>query len=365
MLPYTELARHSNDELAARPIDQVHLACAVGLPGAERLDAARCGRVLDEWAAFCRAYTERVIGEFDRDPAAFEHSRAKFQIMAMVTALQRGCGVCYRPELINASDENFFRNVEHLFLHGVTEGKGGSCPSLPVVYVAVGRRLGYPLKLVTACRHLFARWEQPGGERFNIECTCKGFVSYPDEHYMTWRHPLRQEDAEWYGALRSLTPRLELAEFLMLRGHCLCYNGNRREAVGAYAWANEVSPDYHGPHKCLVDTMNAWDRQLRSRMMPGWPPLRVHMPPRKWTVVCNDIEQGIWGNAGQGEPAQRPQAGARVLGATAARGAHSAAVGVPGGALPEPPRTDRGYHPSQDGAAVRAGRHAATALLGA
>ena len=33
--------------------------------------------------------------------------------------------------------------------------------------MAVGRRLGYPLKLVTTKGHLFVRWEG-AGERFNI-----------------------------------------------------------------------------------------------------------------------------------------------------------------------------------------------------
>jgi hypothetical protein len=51
-----------------------------------------------------------------------------------------------------------------LFLHGLTQGRGGTCLSMPVAYVAVGRRLGYPLKLVTAKGHLFARWESLDGK---------------------------------------------------------------------------------------------------------------------------------------------------------------------------------------------------------
>jgi hypothetical protein len=43
----------------------------------------------------------------------------------------------------------------------------GTCSSMPVLYVTLGRRLGYPVKLVTAKAHLFVRWEQTG-ERFNL-----------------------------------------------------------------------------------------------------------------------------------------------------------------------------------------------------
>ena len=62
---------------------------------------------------------------------------------------------------------------------------------MPVLYVAVGRRLGYPLKLATTKGHLFARWDgldhsyPAWRERFNIEGT-HGFSSYPDDYYKTW-----------------------------------------------------------------------------------------------------------------------------------------------------------------------------------
>jgi hypothetical protein len=42
-----------------------------------------------------------------------------------------------------------------------------------VLYVAIGRRLGYPLKLVECKGHLFVRWED-AKERFNIEGTSRG-----------------------------------------------------------------------------------------------------------------------------------------------------------------------------------------------
>lgn len=42
-----------------------------------------------------------------------------------------------------------------------------------MLYVAIGRRLGYPLKLVECKGHLFVRWED-AKERFNIEGTSRG-----------------------------------------------------------------------------------------------------------------------------------------------------------------------------------------------
>ncbi len=44
---------------------------------------------------------------------------------------------------------------------------------MPVLYVAIGRRLGYPLELVTTKGHVFACWED-SNDRFNIEGTNEG-----------------------------------------------------------------------------------------------------------------------------------------------------------------------------------------------
>ena len=69
-----------------------------------------------------------------------------------------------------------------MFIHGLLAGHGGTCCNMPVLQIAIGRRLGYPLYLRKAHWHYFARWDEPGGESFNVECT-NGFTSPPDECY--------------------------------------------------------------------------------------------------------------------------------------------------------------------------------------
>ena len=59
---------------------------------------------------------------------------------------------------------------------------------MPILYIAIGRRLGYPLYLVQAREHFFgAGWEETGGERFNIEATTLGFTPRDDEHFRLFR----------------------------------------------------------------------------------------------------------------------------------------------------------------------------------
>jgi hypothetical protein len=295
MLKWHELCARSDPQLAACDLVETHVACADGLPGSEGLDVAACQRVVDDYAHAVSAYTARLLPCFDHNPAAYRCSRNQFKIMAMVTVLQRDLGVGYREELKTASDETFFANAEHLFLHGILAGKGGSCPSLPVLYVALGRRLGYPLKLVSGVRHLYARWDEADGERFNIECTCQGFISYSDDFYLTWPEATTAEQAKLHGAFRSLTPRQELASFLELRGLCLQKNGRYAESIMAFASANELDPEDKGGSHGVVDSLNAWSRQLEAGKIEGFPTWRVYFPPiRWWPKLRLDLEQGFF-----------------------------------------------------------------------
>lgn len=153
-------------------------------------------------------------------------------------------------------DEMEWRDSRFTFLHGLLgEKRLGTCPSLPVLVVAIGRRLGYPLFLVRTYQHLFSRWDDPAtGVRFNIEYNGTGMENHTDERYLKaprpWPEPiLRYESrlpAEQRNYLRSLTPTEEFAEFLCQRGHCLEDNGRLGEAMTAYDRARAYAPEYPG-----------------------------------------------------------------------------------------------------------------------
>jgi hypothetical protein len=134
---------------------------------------------------------------------------------------------------------------------------------MPVLYVAIGRRLGYPLKLVTTKSHLFIRWEG-AAERFDLEATGKGMNRYDDEHFKQWPFPVTDEEIQADGYLKSLTPVEELALFLSLRGHCLKEAGRVAEAVASYAEAVRLAPDAR-PYRLLL----AAAQQERSRPASG------------------------------------------------------------------------------------------------
>lgn len=233
------------DALAGMDIAEVNLLCAVGLPGSEDLQIEDATQQLDSWARHVERETDRHLYRFKQHPSEFQGSEAYFRMLMLVVVLQDDLGVRYNPDRINEPD---FTNSKDLFVHGLisagdqsAKASGGTCVSMPVVYVAVGRRLGYPLDLVVAKGHVFARWEGEE-DRFNIEGTNHGLTTPDDDHYATWPHELTRSDrqSDWY--LRSLTPAETCAVFLLQRGHCLEDTGDLEGAEEAYETAHRLAP---------------------------------------------------------------------------------------------------------------------------
>lgn len=222
---------------------RANLLCAKGLPNAERLDVEHCLRTLDSWAELIRSETHRYVHQFKQNPAEYENSPGYYRMIMMVTVLQKDLGVRYNPDAIGNWD---FSDCRDVFIQGLLgEKRTGTCASMPVLYVALGRRLGYPLSLVPAKGHLFVRWDDTskGGERFNIEATSQGIICPTDDHYATWPMPLSRGELGSGYYLRSLTPTEELAEFLAMRGHCLEDLERVPDAVAIYGLAHSLVPD--------------------------------------------------------------------------------------------------------------------------
>jgi hypothetical protein len=191
MLHWKQLVMLPEDELARLDIALVNLACAADLPDAPGpVVWEACIKRLDHWASLIGGYTERLLPKFRRSPHEYEHSEAYFRMLCLATVLQRDCGVRYNPAKVSPDVP---LDTADSFIHGAVLGEGGTCCSLPVVWAAVGRRLGYPLKLVSCLSekfsHLFLRWEGPGSrKRFNIEATTHlGFATPSDDDFRTGR----------------------------------------------------------------------------------------------------------------------------------------------------------------------------------
>jgi len=293
VLTLEQLRDPSDAEVARFDVAEVDLICAVGLPGSTRLDVLAHLAWIDRAAAWVRHDTLGTIEDFHRRPEQYGNSEATFRIVSMMSVLQKGLGVRYNPSRIdNPSPSTDSRDD---FIHGIIEGPGGTCASIPVLFVAVGRRLGYPLKLVTTIRHLFARWEDPAGERLNIEITNKGLNVHPDDFYRVW--PVPAKDAIWWWRLtrflRSLTPREEVAHAWQKRAFCLQANGQKGAAVKAFAIAWSLVPDDFQSEYFLAHALQEWMGELQPRITADLARPEVEIPRRWYPGLPLELERHI------------------------------------------------------------------------
>ena len=81
-------------------------------------------------------------------------------------------------------DEIPTEDINNMFINGYLATKTGSCITMPMLYILIGEKLGWPIYPATAPRHYFARYITDEfttiNSELNIETTCGGGI-YPDE----------------------------------------------------------------------------------------------------------------------------------------------------------------------------------------
>jgi len=229
---------------------------------------------------FGDASSERVKSETERhlyrvrDPRwadHYRHSEPYLRAEFLLQVLQEDLGIKYD---MTAKDNFDFGDSRVAFIHGMIPAKGqavadvsgDTCASMPVLYVAVGRRLGYPLRLVTTKGHVFVRWDgechpNPGWrERLNVEGAGHGFGTFDDDYYMSWPYKVTEAEVKANRWLKSLAPREKLATFLAARGHCATDNGALRLAARCF----ENAYRYDAARPCYL----GWflEAAVRSRL---------------------------------------------------------------------------------------------------
>lgn len=246
---YAQLIALSDEELSRVDIARINLLSAEGLPGAENIDVELALWKLDGWISICRQAAKKYFSHFQRNPGRYDYSLAKFKAINLALTIKEDLKCGYNMDLFHSgamadiSSTRFYQNSKDLFLHGFTSAnKSGSCASLPVLMVAIGRGLDYPLYLVACKGHLFCRWDD-GKERFNIELAIQGVDIKPDDHYYRWPYPTSLEEAEIEGYLVNLNASQELAIFAQLRAACFQENRNYTKAAESYQLALETFPN--------------------------------------------------------------------------------------------------------------------------
>lgn len=289
MIDHLDLALLPNEELARFDLAALNLSSANGLPGAEHLDAPASLRHLDSWAAVVRRWTDAAMREFP--PGGGPQQVAEFRLLALHTALHRHCGVRYHPAKVAAAENAPF-DLDDMCLAAVTGGAGGTCATLPVVYAAVGRRLGYPLRLGLAKAHVFCRWDDPAaGVRANLDGGDNPMIR-PDDYYRRWPFPMAPGEEERFGYLRSLAPREELALFIAARGWVWESLGEYARAVAEFAAAADLDAPWPRYPSCIRRVVVAWGARVRQAASPA-PPAPASGAGRRWPGIPWELEAEV------------------------------------------------------------------------
>jgi hypothetical protein len=253
-----DLAQLSDAEIADRDIADINLRCAKDLPAMDNSLLGACLQKVDDWAVLVDRCTAHLFPHFRRDPERFQGSESRFRVGALAECLQRYIGITYNFAFLEGDyDASDSRN---LFIHGILTGFGGTCVSMPVLYCAIGRRLGYPLTMAETREHCFCRWDDDS-EHFCFDATSRGVPIRDEDYYRRWPKPITPAQERNNGFVRSLTRREELAAFAAARGNCLLDNFQFTPAVEAFYLAHQVAPGrpcYHDDWGLAVYSAKLW-----------------------------------------------------------------------------------------------------------
>lgn len=100
-----------------------------------------------------------------------------YRVRALNTHLYKDFGMKYDL------NDPYVKNLQNRYINGILDTKKGSCVSMPLLYLSVAQRLGYPVYPVSAPQHIFLRYVDPKLKLQNIEATGGGGNS-PDEEYI-------------------------------------------------------------------------------------------------------------------------------------------------------------------------------------
>jgi hypothetical protein len=226
---FKDLLALTPEQIERCDIGLMNLLCAEGLPGAENLDVQGCLKKLDGLAKYVQAETQRHAYRFNEHPEQFRDSLGYFRMMMLGTVLVQDLGVQYNPKLAVPQMEGEIptlgdtANSQDVFIHGLLgENRTGTCASMPVLVVAIGRRLGYPVNLAGAKYHLYVRYEELNGRHFNVEPTVsEGFLTPDDGEYRTGQFAATGEEIQDHSWLRPLSNGEIFSGFLRHRAICL------------------------------------------------------------------------------------------------------------------------------------------------
>lgn len=278
-------------ELEKVDIVEMSVAVAREISGCENLDYQHYKQVVDGWASDVSRWMTVAEGNFEKSPQEWRNDINFFRLGLLATYLTRERGVRYHEKYSQEQKDGKNSKYEEpgaVLVHGLIDTLRGTCATMPVLHVAIGRRLGWPVSLASVGPHYVCRYDD-GKVHYNIEATYTGpgFVADSDQDYIK-NDGLPQKAVTTGSDFRSLTAREMLGVFVGMRARYywdtkqydpadrdyalarVLYPSHRygfRESVRAFVWRGEQLFDpYETGHPA---TMAQWLASIYYRPSQG------------------------------------------------------------------------------------------------
>lgn len=137
---------------------------------------------------------------------------------------------------------------ENHYLNSILDSKRGNCSTMPMLYLVIAQRLGYPIYPVAAPDHLFLRYVEGRGKYLNIEATNATANMPNDETYI--KGLSIGEMALMKGSyLRTMTYRQYMGDLLATNATTTLYLRDNVDRAINYletaVFLNPQFPDYY------------------------------------------------------------------------------------------------------------------------
>lgn len=184
------------DDLLSLPEKKIDIGIAALTLAKEvypELDVAQYSAKLDQLVKGAKALTG-------------SHTDPDYRVAALNTYLYKKVKIKY--DLADPSA----RKLENRYLNGILDTKKGSCITMPLLYMAIAQRLGYPVYPVTTPDHFFLRYVDSKLKKQNIEATSGG--GYAPDRVIIKDLEVSELGIKTGAYMRTLTYREYLASLL-------------------------------------------------------------------------------------------------------------------------------------------------------
>ncbi len=252
----------------------LNLSVVHGIPALAGLHIQDYQAAVDAWIAAFRRQLPGAMEHFCAAPKDWKGDADFFRLGMLCWYLGEVLGIRYKENQIGLASVAY-TDPSDLFLNGVIDTRRGTCGNMPVLFLAIARRLGWPVSLVVAGSHVLCRYSN-GAVSYNIECTnfADGFRSPPDE-FLRKTYGIPIEAVQAGSDLCPLSARQMMGWFVGLRGR--------------HHWDCARLPDAEADYR-LALTLFPESQRLQANLaeIRGMAPVvRTGASSELWSRICS------------------------------------------------------------------------------